>query len=444
MRQGCGLGALLFAVSMKEISDNIQRNNPDVTMVTIMNDLYFPGKPAACLNAYKEFAAACAAKGSLEVNHSKGQYMSFNSPCIPLEVQEELLRLKLKLKLKVAKVLGAPVGSDVQAVTKFAYKVIQKYFSLFEPFQHEKMQVVTGVQILRTCGVPSISYLLRVVPPSIMQVVAEKFDRWVRKAYFTKHQLEQVELSDSNWRQLVLPRRCAGMGLTDHRAISWFAYCGAVAASSAFFCSQRFNASVDSLYAKHASETCSHISYWYPQLVAREDLKGIPLLPEVGDLFHIHSFYGIVRAVEGNGVSVVPHLHGVLTRFYNGVEELKLMKNQPPKDIARIHAGRARNASSWMDLTPESVEPLSDEACRISHRLRLGVEVVNQVHMFRCLYGEKLPTGEHVLGCMNVRDGKLKLRHNKVVDVLVDYIRKLGGIATPIDKAKYRKISTIS
>ena len=87
----------------------------------------FLEKPAPCLKAYKEFAQACAENGSLDVNHSKGQYMSFNGAQIPPEVMVELVRLKLKLKLKVAKVLGAPVGSDRKAVTDFALDVIQKY-----------------------------------------------------------------------------------------------------------------------------------------------------------------------------------------------------------------------------------------------------------------------------------------------------------------------------
>ena len=163
--------------------------------------------------------------------------MRFNGAQIPPEVMVELVRLKLKLKLKVAKVLGAPVGSDRKAVTGFALNGIQKYYALFQRIQHEKMPVVTGDQILRACGVPSISYLLRVVPPPIMQDVAERFDGWVKKAYLTKHDLVHFDLSDSSWRQLMLPRKCSGTGLTDHVATSWFAYWGAVAASSKFFCS---------------------------------------------------------------------------------------------------------------------------------------------------------------------------------------------------------------
>ena len=95
VRQGCWLGALLFAVSMKEIFDNIQMNNHDVSMVAIMYDLYFLRKPAACPEAYKQFAEASLANGSFDVNHSKGQYMSFHDTSIPPDVKSELVKLKL-------------------------------------------------------------------------------------------------------------------------------------------------------------------------------------------------------------------------------------------------------------------------------------------------------------------------------------------------------------
>ena len=41
MRHDCWLGALLFAVSMKEGFNETQMTNPKVKMVTILDELYF-------------------------------------------------------------------------------------------------------------------------------------------------------------------------------------------------------------------------------------------------------------------------------------------------------------------------------------------------------------------------------------------------------------------
>ena len=92
-----------------------------------------------------------------------------------------------------------------------------------------------------------------------------------------------------------------------------------------------------------------------------------------------------------------------------------------------------------MDPTPESVIPLTDEACRISHRLRLGVPVLNDVRRYRCTCGRKLETGDHLLDCGFFTEAKRTLRHDKVVTILIDYIRKAGGIATDIEKSKHRR-----
>ena len=79
VRQGCGLGALLFALSMKEIYDRVQANSPSVRVVAIMDDLFLLGKPEDCVKAYTFFTELCERNGSLSVNHEGGKFMCFSS-----------------------------------------------------------------------------------------------------------------------------------------------------------------------------------------------------------------------------------------------------------------------------------------------------------------------------------------------------------------------------
>ena len=80
--------------------------------------------------------------------------------------------LELKVYNKAVKVLGAPIGVDDAEVDRLLTEKVSEYFALFERIQHKEMHEVTADQILRTCGVPSISYLLRCVAPARTRKVA--------------------------------------------------------------------------------------------------------------------------------------------------------------------------------------------------------------------------------------------------------------------------------
>ena len=85
-----------------------------------------------------------------------------------------------------------------------------------------------------------------------------------------------------------------------------------------------------------------------------------------------------------------------------------------------------------------SVARLSDEACRMSPMVRLGLPVVEGVMNLQCVCGYDLETGEHLLGCMWVEGGMISTRHDMVVEVLMKYIREAGGVATHLDHNRLR------
>ena len=76
VRQGCGLGAVLFAISMKAIYEEVQKLVPGIRAIAIMDDFYMVGKPAEVLEAYEHFDRLCKLYGSLFLNKSKGKYIS--------------------------------------------------------------------------------------------------------------------------------------------------------------------------------------------------------------------------------------------------------------------------------------------------------------------------------------------------------------------------------
>ena len=104
----------------------------------------------------------------------------------------------------VAKVLGAPVGICDQAVEELAAKIIQKYVILFERLKHQKMPAAIADVILRTCGVPCMGYLTRVVAPARLTAATKMFDECVLSTFLSKHSISHNIWTEAAERQVSL------------------------------------------------------------------------------------------------------------------------------------------------------------------------------------------------------------------------------------------------
>ena len=93
-----------------------------------------------------------------------------------------------------------------------------------------------------------------------------------------------------------------------------------------------------------------------------------------------------------------------------------------------------------------SVRRISDTACRMSHRSRLGIPVVNSIAEYQCLCGRRFVTGSHMLGCMMMREGEITNRHNKIVRILVNFINRMGASATDleVERRQYKSMVNIN
>ena len=76
-RQGCVLGSILYALSMKEIFTEVARTSPDVHALAIADDFTIIGPPSDALRAYRKFVELCDADGSVTLNKKKSFFLLF-------------------------------------------------------------------------------------------------------------------------------------------------------------------------------------------------------------------------------------------------------------------------------------------------------------------------------------------------------------------------------
>jgi len=162
---------------------------PNVRTVAIVDDFYIVGPPEDVIKGYEEFEKLCIADGSLDLNRTKGKFLYFHPKELPAPVSKKIIDLGLTLKNKAAKVLGAPLGVDPFHMLKLTGEIVDKYQILFQRITDIRLPVFAADQILRLCGVPSLNYLTRVVPPAILKEAAQKFDGWATLSYSKKHEV---------------------------------------------------------------------------------------------------------------------------------------------------------------------------------------------------------------------------------------------------------------
>ena len=141
----------------------------------------------------------------------------------------------LKIFRNAVSVLGAPIGSSAPHVISLATEILKKYNILFELLLHEGLSNIGADHILRKCGVPSMNYLTRVVPPHFLQQASVDFNATALKTYKTKHNLDDSELDGTAYRQITLPVSMGGMGIKNHIDVKYFAYWVAVARALSYF-----------------------------------------------------------------------------------------------------------------------------------------------------------------------------------------------------------------
>ena len=223
------------------------------------------------IKAYNVFVDECKLDGSIKLNPDKNCYYFFHDEPISKCILSSLNSFNFKIKRKAATILGTPIGIDKSAVETLACDKVTDYLTLFDRLQHEAMPDVSADQILRRCGVPSMTYLTRTVAPSLIRKAARNFDSWVTDAYITKHKFSKSSFTPSMHDQLTLPLRLCVMGLRNHEQTCVFAYIGAAACVA-----QRLShiiLSPSSPYALNIQAAVTEISTILPSTIIQNSSK---------------------------------------------------------------------------------------------------------------------------------------------------------------------------
>jgi hypothetical protein len=173
VRQGDVFASFLFALAVQPLFERAVGTDKSVVGVAIYDDLTLIGEPERVLAAFQRLADECGAFG---LTLAKQKCVALFPAARPSAAVEALFVAE---SVKVLggqwhTVLGAAVGSDQVGISEFVKEVAGRHDELFRAVK--LMDPQTGLLILRACGLPRFTHIVRCIAPRLTGDGAQRFD----------------------------------------------------------------------------------------------------------------------------------------------------------------------------------------------------------------------------------------------------------------------------
>ena len=173
VRQGDVFASFLFALAVQPLFERAVGVEQGVVGVAIYDDLTLIGEPEHVLEAFRRLADMCGEFGLSLAKHKCSVLFPCERPSS--EVADAFVSESIQvLGERWHAVLGAAVGSDHSGIAEFVNGVACRHEELFRAVQ--LMDPQTGLLILRACGLPRFTHIVRSIAPRMTAAGAQRFD----------------------------------------------------------------------------------------------------------------------------------------------------------------------------------------------------------------------------------------------------------------------------
>ena len=405
-----------------------QPQQPATSCVAVVDDnSYHDPNPAKIVAAYERCEEE-AKKLGLTVEGRKSHVL-----CPPgFEPPEPLRRLSADKGVSIVtgavRVLGAAIGPDPAARQELLLELSSQQRALLEACKrHDLLSNQAALALIRCCLAPSLSYLLRVTPPSRMKPLARQHDELVRGAVARRLGIIS-ELPEDAVTQLHLPVREGGLGIPSAEAISRFAWFSSVASSAKYILQVAPMTEAEERDSQHPFLTeLRHVLADIRALLGNAISDALTSrLPPPGDAAILHYY-------AGNEQKAYKLQHLLCKTYYKALGIQMRLKAQEQKDnptLARLHAVTAPKSGLVFTTLPVSKAlKVPDDAYQFAACMRLGlVRSAYPLPAACTLCGEDMQLDPlHYLSCRFLKEEVRALRHDPLCLALKNWSARLGG-----------------
>jgi hypothetical protein len=418
VKQGDGLGSLLFSLSVHKFYQQCSRDCSAVHTVAIADDLHISGPAPQVLRAFDNLINDIKGSG-LRIRHAKCGLLWPSSRPIPHEVIESATAHNLTFSVGSMETLGAPVGSDMKFVEHWLSATFPSQVRFCELLLRPEMSAQVANLLLRLSMIPSMGYLARVIRPSVLEPHAEAFDALMLQTCIAKFGLPNL-LSNAAQQQLFLPIRLGGFGLRSLRSTSPAAYWSALALSA------------------------SHILSSFPAVSWRSRLLSpgtdqVPFASELDKCYEaivvsLPSIDSKILPVQSQGFwqlyghAAPPGLQRAICAIIENAAAKTLQDTFKSPDIQRLVSCQQKHAGAWLLVHPSSPDlVLSDGDFSSAVRHRLGLPPADDLPK-ACICGTVLSDPGHFHSCPRLMPRAITTRHDHIVNLLARFFKRAGAL----------------
>ncbi len=402
-QQGDAAGPFLFCLAFHPALEQLQREFPRAFIGGFMDDVTVgidSSDTAACVAAAERIFGAYG----LELRREKSFAWSpawETAQDIPASAAAAL-----RCSCWGVKVVGAPLGT-APFVSEFLTNVVRDHDTLLDAIVRFSVSHVQAASLLlRYCAAPRFTYWCRLLPPAVVGDAAGAHDAAIVTT--AERIFSSGQLPPNVARQMHLPIRLGGFGLTSCVLVSPAAFLGS-AAITAGAVWERFS-------GRDWMPTGGVASFLSLPWLSAADAVRSSLLPLFTTPQSLPSLEALVeRPQSGLQKRLGDAIHDAeFTAFYASLPD-------GGRARARLLSGVGHGASGFLSAVPVCPrKTLNDFEYRLNVHLRLGLALPHARLARRCLCGDDVDEyGDHFFLCH--RGPQRNIRH----DAMRDLFRKL-------------------
>jgi hypothetical protein len=431
VRQGDPLAALLFALAMHTVYDQVARICR-AGCFAYSDDSHGVGWVEECWRVWEALPDLLSPLG-LRLNAGKCELTCFHTDSLQHAADVEAMgafhAAGVKVHTSTLKVLGCVVGSSDAAIARHLQR---REFRADQRAAFRRIPLLskhTGYLTLTQLTGAVLTYRLRAMPPAATEAHAAEYDGEVLRL---AHGLVGIREEDGDRydEQLRWPARLGGFGLLSAVRIAPAAYlAGAectLRSSPAFSAMWRaadeleptwpLTATLDDAIGRIAATEAALLSRCDPAAAA---CVGASILPTRAAAFVPH-----FKALPPSPIQSAI-IHRITTLSHNARMTAAAGEGGPraEEEVARLQALKEKESSRWLRVMPLDAElRLTDLQWQTAAQLRLGVpKAPHRNTASPCVHEHATATdGWHTLVCIQRSGPAINTRHHAVVRLLAD------------------------
>lgn len=402
VRQGDSLSAFWFSLATISILKKAAQSYPEVTIMSIMDDVTVMGpdrKALMCSN----YIAAEWKKINLDVVLDKSVIIHHREARL-----EEISKSRFQKNTQGHVILGAPVGTDSFIKAELRQKLEQytKTIAAITTFP-----VNLAIPMIRSCIVARPNYIIRVVHPRLTEEIAKEFDTRIDSSLATLCETSNGTFNIWSNKVRILPAYLGGIGTPSTNNIKADAFSASYSAALVYI----FH-NLEPFYHEYISRTYNQENYYsVKRAIYDEELNG--------------------EAQNGNKIDhkrVVPSQSELAQEKYKN-HHAALLEELPPMLKSLFLSQSSSGTSAWINcisaLSAQHRLKTEEFHQALRYRLLLPIMGTQPGTVTQCC-GESTIVADqntyHPLCCRSSSRART-VRHDCVVKIIADTIAQIPG-----------------